>query len=724
MNIFAISGILIGITSSVMVVLMFWTFFKTKRAQHLLWGLFCVSTAIWGWGAYQIATTTDIVSADFWWRITHIGIIFIPVLFTHFVFTFLEIKRPKFIAAIYGLSFFFLGVNLIGDTFIANMRWVFDQFYFDSPPGIFYIPFTVMFFGLVTYSLIELWLAHKKARGLTKTQIKYFFISAIVSFGGGSLSFLPVYKIDLYPVLNLLVCLFPVIIGYAITRYRLMDIRLVINRTIIYLSTFASVVGVGYGLLFFNNSLKEPFPFSVFFPAILIIVSLSFRFIFGLFERIANRYFYYTFYSYQKVLNDLGKQLTQILDIKRLSALIVDTLQKTMKLDKIIILIRRESGSYAVLKNVGFKSDGVISLVKDKFLIGFLQRSRNPLVFDELFLLKNDATQVENRKAIKVLQKNMQKIEANVCLPLFRAKKIMGLIILGGKISGDAYSKEDLGLLDVLASQASIAIENAQLYGQVNDLSFNLQKKVDEQTKELVVAYNELKRTNRLKTEFLGMSSHQLRTPLTIIKGYLSMTLEGDYGKVPPKIRTVLDNVFLASQRLVKIVGDLLDVSRIDLGKMKLEKTTVQIEDIIKSCHEDMKMKAEEKGLKMIYKKPSSRLPKIEVDESKIRQVILNLIDNSIRYTIEGHIVISVEKKNRNILIKIKDTGVGLSKDEQKDIFEGFTRGTAGINHFTEGAGLGLYVSKKYLDLHKGKVWSKSPGKGKGSTFYVEIPIT
>lgn len=257
----------------------------------------------------------------------------------------------------------------------------------------------------------------------------------------------------------------------------------------------------------------------------------------------------------------------------------------------------------------------------------------------------------------------------------------------------------------------------------LEELTEKLEEKVDEQTKELITAYNKLKRTNRLKTEFLGMSSHQLRTPLTVIKGYLSMILEGDYGRVPPKIKVVLGNVFLANQRLVKIVGNLLDISRIDLGKMKLEKITVQMDDLLQSCCEEMKMKAKEKGLTMIYKKPSSPLPAIQADESQMRQVMLNLIDNAIRYTIKGQIVISVEKKNNHILVQIKDTGVGLSKNEQKDIFEGFTRGSAGINFFTEGAGLGLYVSKKYLRLHKGRTWAESPGKDKGSTFFVELPI-
>lgn len=167
-NLFGISGILIGTTSSIMAVFMFWVFLQHKKRQHLIWGLFCVSAAFWGWGGYKIATTADVSTADFWWRVTHIGVIFIPIFFTHFVYAFLGIRRKKFISIIYSLGILFLATNFIGKLFIANMRWVFNQFYYDSPPGIFYVPFTLMFFSLVIYSHIELWLAYRKAKGLVR----------------------------------------------------------------------------------------------------------------------------------------------------------------------------------------------------------------------------------------------------------------------------------------------------------------------------------------------------------------------------------------------------------------------------------------------------------------------------------------------------------------------------------------------------------------------------
>lgn len=204
------------------------------------------------------------------------------------------------------------------------------------------------------------------------------------------------------------------------------------------------------------------------------------------------------------------------------------------------------------------------------------------------------------------------------------------------------------------------------------------------------------------------------------------MILGGDYGKIAKEMKKDLTNVFSLNEQLIRIISDLLNISRIELGKMEVKKTKTQIENLLQGCFEEMKLKAEEKKLQLIFKKPRNPLPELNINGLKIRQVITNLIDNAIRYTQKGSITISVKQQNtpsNSIIISVKDTGAGLTKEEQKHIFKGFSRGTAGKSLSAEGAGLGLHIAKKYLDLHQGRIWAQSSGKGKGSTFYVEIPI-
>ena len=228
---------------------------------------------------------------------------------------------------------------------------------------------------------------------------------------------------------------------------------------------------------------------------------------------------------------------------------------------------------------------------------------------------------------------------------------------------------------------------------------------------------------SRAKSEFISMASHQLRTPLTAIKGYTSMMLEGSYGKVEPRGKRVLSNVLTSSDRLVKIIEDLLNISRIELGRMKMEKQAIDIKEMIDSIYEEMKTRAKDKGLNLIWKKPKIAFPKLNIDALKIRQVVYNIVDNAIKYTKTGKIEIKLSRENSNLVISVSDTGRGFDKEDKHKLFELFTRGKAGTDTFVEGTGMGLYIARKFITLHQGKIWADSKGKNKGSSFYIELPI-
>jgi signal transduction histidine kinase len=232
----------------------------------------------------------------------------------------------------------------------------------------------------------------------------------------------------------------------------------------------------------------------------------------------------------------------------------------------------------------------------------------------------------------------------------------------------------------------------------------------------------ELERISRAKTEFISITSHQLRTPLTVIKGYLSMILEGVYGEVSEKVKKVLENIYLANERLIKLVNSFLNVSKIELGKLELELERADIVEIVESVVRELEIEAKEKNLYLKFEKPKE-VPKILIDKEKIREVILNLIDNAIKYTQRGGVEVKLQILNNRLQIVVADTGEGFTKEEREKLFESFSRGSAGQKYWVEGAGIGLYVAKKIVELHQGKIWAESEGKGKGSKFYVELPI-
>lgn len=229
-------------------------------------------------------------------------------------------------------------------------------------------------------------------------------------------------------------------------------------------------------------------------------------------------------------------------------------------------------------------------------------------------------------------------------------------------------------------------------------------------------ANEKLKSLDKLKTEFLSLASHQLRSPLTAIKGYASMLMEGDFGKVNLKSKEAIERIFQSSQNLTKVVEDLLNVSKIEQGGMKYEMAPFSLVEISRDMVKDLSIAAEKRGLKMTFESDSEIDCMIEGDKEKLRQVVLNFIDNSIKYTKEGAIAVSVRKAGDKVIFSVKDTGMGMTPEIKATLFQKFSRGD-GARMNTGGSGLGLYLAREIVEAHKGTVAVESAGPGLGSTF-------
>jgi len=240
---------------------------------------------------------------------------------------------------------------------------------------------------------------------------------------------------------------------------------------------------------------------------------------------------------------------------------------------------------------------------------------------------------------------------------------------------------------------------------------------------ELQTAYQGLQKLDKAKSEFLSIASHQLRTPLTAIKGYISLLLGGTYGELTPKNKPPIENIYESSERLIRLVNDLLNISRIEAGKTELNLEESSLEEVIDSEIEELKYQAEKKGLYLKQKKSKIPLPKFLIDKEKIKQVVMNVIDNAIKYTNQGGIVIRTKTEDSKVLIEICDTGEGMTKEEIDKLFKSFSRGVAGNKLFVDGTGLGLYIARHFVEIHGGRIWAESLGRGKGSTIFIELPI-
>jgi signal transduction histidine kinase len=244
-----------------------------------------------------------------------------------------------------------------------------------------------------------------------------------------------------------------------------------------------------------------------------------------------------------------------------------------------------------------------------------------------------------------------------------------------------------------------------------------------EQREQLQEIAAELRRADEAKTEFISIVSHQLRTPLNAIQGYLSLLLEGTYGSLDAEKRAPVERLIRSAERLIHMVNELLGVSRIETGKIELELAEVDLCSVARSVVEEFSISAEEKGIELRASCAERGVPTLIGDVQKLRDCILNLVDNAIRYTDKGSVEVSVGREGDDVVVRVKDTGAGIDHADAGKLFESFQRGDVGRKQWMDGSGLGLYIAHEFVTLHGGKIWAESAGKGKGSTFVIRLPL-
>jgi len=227
----------------------------------------------------------------------------------------------------------------------------------------------------------------------------------------------------------------------------------------------------------------------------------------------------------------------------------------------------------------------------------------------------------------------------------------------------------------------------------------------------------------RMKTEFVSISAHQLRTPLSAIKWTLRMLLDGDLGKITEEQRDFIEKTYKSNERMINLINDLLDVTRIEEGRYLYEPVLIDFEPLVQSVINTYREEIKKKELKLEFKKPEKKLPQVRVDVEKMGLAIQNLLDNAIKYTLDGgEIIISLVPAEKAIEFLIKDTGIGIPKNQQDKVFSKFFRGSSAIKMETDGSGLGLFIAKNIIEAHGGKIWFESE-EGKGTTFYFTLPV-
>lgn len=294
---------------------------------------------------------------------------------------------------------------------------------------------------------------------------------------------------------------------------------------------------------------------------------------------------------------------------------------------------------------------------------------------------------------------------------LFARQKLVGVLVIGTQKSTSERSEADQDLQERLGDAIGLAVDNKLLYEENQQVLHKLE-----------LTNKKLKALDEAKDEFISMASHQLRTPLTSVKGYVSMVLEGDAGKVSPKQHDLLQQSFTSAQRMVYLISDLLNVSRLKTGKFVMDPTPVYLPDIVEEELKQVAETAKSRNVKLRFLKPK-KFPTLNLDDTKIRQVIMNFVDNAIYYTPSGgEINIGLNSNATSAEYTVTDNGIGVPKADQVHLFTKFYRALNAKTARPDGTGLGLFMAKKVIVASGGAILFKSV-EGKGSTFGFTFPL-
>lgn len=344
----------------------------------------------------------------------------------------------------------------------------------------------------------------------------------------------------------------------------------------------------------------------------------------------------------------------------------------------------------------------------DNLLIQCLRDGKRK-VTDNLYMLFKPALDLATSERIQ----ERIGIKTSLIYPVVAKGKRIGVMIFSIKRTKDTVSEYEFEMVEKLIDVMGIALDNAHVYQQLRDT-----------THQLAEANKRLKELDKLKDDFVSVASHELRTPMTAIRSYVWMALHRSDIPLSQRLERYLYRTLLSTERLINLVNDMLNLSRIEAGIIEINPVSFSISELVKDILEEIKPKADEKRLELVIM--DHKLPNVFADPDKTREIILNLLGNSLKFSYPGgNITIDFFTDGKMVEVSVRDSGSGISKDDLSRLFHKFARlDNSYVSISTSGGtGLGLYISKNLVELMHGKIWVISDGMDKGSTFTFSLPI-
>lgn len=685
-----------------------------KSKANLSFAFLALGIALWGMSLFISDHTKEINSALFWNRLVFAVAFLQGAALLHFSWVFpRETKKLIFIRRlIYPLGIILALLAVFTNTIVNKIAFL--DWGTNVEPGSLYFIFVAFMAGAVLGTIGILFIKYRHSQGIERRQILFVFFGFLLS---GIIAITTNLIIPLLTGLNESAKIGPYSMiflagftTYAIIRHHLLNIRVVATEILVVFINF---------ILLIQALLSKTWPEGLIRGGFLLLTSyFGYLLIKSVISEIERR----------KEVEDLAEKLTitntnlltlqhinnkmvSTLDIKRVSQEIVESLSTELSWKGGFVSLVDEKKEILRIAAISKKVLNKISPFLTKQIAEYhlhLDKSENVL---QRCIKKIEIEYSNNfykvikgalkKEAAQKIQKIL-KVKTFACAPIVYRGQVIGAIVIGFDKRLASITEEERKMISSIADQAAIAIENARLY------------------EEIETANLKLKDLDRLKNEFLSIASHQVRTPLSIIKGYVSLLRENKVGRISKQQDHFMKNIQEANDQLINIINDFLNLSRIEQKRMKLEITSSDVEKIISQVIERMAHEAELKKIKIDFIK-ENEVAKINIDEPKIIEVITNLIDNAIKYSPENsNVEVGLKKKENSLILSVKDKGIGIPEEFKDKLFQKFSRAHNAIQAQPNGNGIGLFLVKKIIDAHQGEIEVETL-EGKGTIFKASL---
>jgi signal transduction histidine kinase/low affinity Fe/Cu permease len=702
----------------IFIILSVFVFLKNpKSLLNIFFSFFNIFISIWVFSLYLFLNANE-DTVLFLGRFNFTSTAVIAYLGFYFGYFFpVKIFRFKKIFHLSLILWLFILVNLCMVTSFVSVEEIITNDGIKTVFGRGYLVFIVHFIVLISATAILPIIKYRHLNSKQKQQVKYFGMGTLLSilFSIFTNMVFPyvfgIYDYQMYGPLAMLFYLF--FTSYAIVKHQLLDIRVVIQRSLVYSILLGFIIIVYLLLVFIASALFE---YSNNFNALMAGLSASIIGIFGVpvlknyFIRVSDKFFFKDKYDYSKALLGLSEIINNNIELDKLLIKLSSKLREILKVSSANITLPDSKKT--------FDSEGNVRLPREDFpemLVDMIEKRNNPILKKEDFPMLIEKYKRENKDSqnLKTLEE-YQKISIKYGLEIFVAikieNKLIGLISLSKKFSGDDYSNEDINLLKTLSNQAGIAIEKSKLYQRVKMYSEDLERKVVERTTKISGLQEEQK-------QMMQEMAHGLQTPLTIFKGELAQLREEL--KDDKKILSIERSI----DRISTFIYDMLKLAKLESEGKDFKKEEFSLSELMSGLVESFEIITKEKGIKIKH----SIQPGLSFvgDYRAIEEMITNIVSNSVKYLHddgEKTIKIKLYIENNKIIISIVDNGIGIAKENISKLFSRFHRLDNGKNE-KNGTGLGLVISKKIAEKHNGKISIESE-LNKGTNIKIVFPVS